>query len=313
MRIVFMGTPEFAVPSLAALVDAGEEVAAVVTQPDRPAGRDLRLTPPPVKVWAEAKGLRVLQPATLKDAAAREAIFGLKPDLLVVAAYGHILPSVLLETPPHGAINVHASLLPKYRGAAPIHWAVMLGEKETGISIIRLVRELDAGDILLQSHEPVWPDDTAGSLHDRLMRRGARCLLEAIGLLKSGRTAWTRQDPGRATYAPLLSRDQARLDWTRPARACHDFIRGLNPWPVAHSYFRGQPCKIWRSAPPRGEPGPGYAVQAGRVTATASALRVQCGDSGWLDLLELQLPGRRVISGAEFAHGFHIQEGDRFE
>ncbi len=313
MRIVFMGTPEFAVPSLAALVDAGEEVAAVVTQPDRPAGRELHLTPPPVKVWAAPRGLPVLQPATLKDPAAREAILGLKPDLLVVAAYGHLLPSVLLDTPPLGALNVHASLLPKYRGAAPIHWAIMLGEKETGISVIRLARELDAGDILLQSHEPIWPDDTAGSLHDRLMRRGARCLLEAVGLLKEGRAAWTRQDPARVTFAPALSRDQARLDWARPAPVCHDFIRGLSPWPVAFTAFRGQPCKIWRSTPPRGEPGPGYALQPGRMLATASALRVQCGDGGWLDLLELQVPGRRVISGAEFAHGFHILEGDRFE
>jgi methionyl-tRNA formyltransferase len=314
MRIVFMGTPEFAVPSLAALAESGADLAAVVTQPDRPAGRDLRLTPPPVKAWALARGLPVLQPETLKDPDARAAILRFEPDLLVVVAYGRLLPAVLLHTPPHGAINVHASLLPRYRGAAPIQWAILRGETGTGVTIMRLVREMDAGDILLQAPEPIRPDDTAGNLHDRLMALGARCLLEAVHRIRTGSAVWTPQDPARVTYAPPLSRDQARLDWTRPASECHNFIRGLNPWPVACTSFRGQICKVRRAAPDATPPQTTKSPRLpGCLSAAGQRLRVQCGDGRWLELHELQLPGRRAIGGAEFIHGVRLGEGEKFE
>jgi len=312
MRIVFMGSSEFSVASLAALVDAGEAVAAVITQPDRPAGRGLKVTPSPVKQFAAAQGLPVFQFASMKGAEAHAELAALRPDLLVVAAYGQILPQRILDVPRIAPLNVHASLLPRYRGAAPIAWAILQGETRTGISIMRIVRRLDAGDVLVQQPEPIRPDDTAATLHDRLKELGARCLLEALDLIRAGRATYTPQDEREASYAPTLDRAMAPLDWTRPAGEVLNRIRGLNPWPVAQTTFRGRTCKI-RLAEPAEAPAHGsQTVQPGRLRLAGRRLAVQAGDGGWLHLLELQLPGRAAVDGEAFARGARIAEGDAF-
>lgn len=312
MRIVFMGTPEFAVPSLAALVASGQEVAAVVTQPDRPAGRALALKPPPVKVYALARGIPVLQPETVRSAESGDAIARLAPDLLVVVAYGQILPRRLLELPRIAPLNVHASLLPRYRGAAPIQWAVINGETETGITVQRMARQLDAGDILLQAREPVDADETAGRLHDRLMDAGARCLLEALELIRNGQARFVPQDAGRVTFAPMLSREMARMDWGTPAASCHNRVRGLNPWPGAGTTFRENACKIWRTARlAPGESPPAEPPRPGLLRLEHSRLLTQCGDGEWLEIREIQAPGRRVTSGPDFGRGLRLREGEQ--
>ncbi|HOT00732.1 MAG TPA: methionyl-tRNA formyltransferase [Acidobacteriota bacterium] len=312
MRIAFMGSSEFSVTSLAALVDTGETVAAVITQPDRPAGRGLRVTPSPVKQFATAQGLPVFQYASMKSAEAHAGLVALQPDLLVVAAYGQILPQRILDVPRIAPLNVHASLLPRYRGAAPIAWAILQGETRTGVSIMRIVRRLDAGDVLVQRPEPIRPDDTAATLHDRLKELGARCLLEALELIRAGRATYTPQDESAATYAPSLGREMARLDWTQPARETLNRIRGLNPWPVAQTTFRGQTCKIWLAEPAEAPDGDSRTVQPGRLRLAGRRLAVQAGDGAWLHLLELQLPGRAAVDGEAFARGARIAEGDAF-
>ncbi len=312
MRIVFMGSSEFSVASLAALVDAGEAVAAVITQPDRPAGRGLKVTPSPVKQFAAARGLPVFQFASMKSVEAHAELAALRPELLVVAAYGQILPQRILDVPRIAPLNVHASLLPRYRGAAPIAWAILQGEIRTGISIMRIVRRLDAGDVLVQRPEPIRPDDTAATLHDRLKELGARCLLEALDLIRSGRATYTPQDEREASYAPTLDRAMAPLEWARPAGEVLNRIRGLNPWPVAQTTFRGRTCKIWLAEPAEAPAYGSQTVQPGRLRLAGRRLAVQAGDGGWLHVLELQLPGRAAVDGEAFARGARIAEGDAF-
>jgi len=311
MRIVFMGSPDFAVASLSALVDSGLEVAAVVTQPDKPAGRGLRLTPPPVKEYAAARHIPVFQPAHLRGDDCFGPLAELRPDLLVVAAYGQLLPERFLRLPRIAPINVHASLLPRWRGAAPISWSIIEGDAETGITIMRIIRRMDAGDILLKRATPILPHDTAGSLHDRLKSLGAQCLLEAVGLLEAGGGHFEPQDESRATYAPLLKTETARLDWTWPALACERRIRGLNPWPGAFTTFRGQVCKLWRAEPADPPPDPA-GIRPGRLHASARGLSGQGGDGGWVRILSLQLAGRAPVSGEQFANGARFQQEDRF-
>ena len=245
MRILFMGTPDFAVPSLEALVAAGHEVVGVFSQPDKPKNRGMKLQPTPVKCWAQAHGLAVFQPTKLRDGTALETIVQLAPDLIVVAAYGRILPQEILSYPRLGCINVHSSLLPKYRGAAPIHWAILNGEQETGVTIMHMALALDAGDIIAQRATPIDPDETVETLHDRLARLGAELLVETVEHLADDTATRTPQEESQVTLAPMLSRALSPMDWSRPARALHDQVRGLLPWPAAVTELGGVRCKIW--------------------------------------------------------------------
>ncbi|MDI6907881.1 MAG: methionyl-tRNA formyltransferase [Thermoanaerobacterales bacterium] len=301
MRVVFMGTPEFAVASLRALLEAGLDVVGVVTQPDRAKGRGKRLTSPPVKVFAQEKGLRVLQPKSLKDPAAVELIRGLVPEVIAVVAYGKILPPAVLAIPPLGCINVHASLLPKYRGSAPIHRAVMAGEPETGVTTMFMDEGLDTGDMLLQVHVPIGPDDNVGAIHDRLAEEGARLLVRTLARLADGYAFRIPQDHSRATYAPPISPEDEVVDWRRPAREIHNQVRGLDPRPGARTTWDGRVLKVWRTAVLESGPGEGA---PGLVAAHGPSqdLVVAAGD-GWLILRELQLAGGRRVDGRSFLRG----------
>ena len=245
MKILFMGTPDFAVPSLEALVAAGHQVVGVFSQPDKPKNRGMKLLPTPVKVCAQVHDIPVFQPTKLRDGTALETIRQLAPDLIVVAAYGRILPQEILDAPPLGCINVHSSLLPKYRGSAPIHWAILNGDQETGVTIMHMALALDAGDIIAQKTTPIDPDETVETLHDRLAQLGAELLVETVARIADGTATRTPQEESQVTLAPMLSRALSPMDWTRPARALHDQVRGLIPWPAAVTELNGTRCKIF--------------------------------------------------------------------
>lgn len=306
-RIVFMGTPDFAVPSLEALIDCGYRVVGVVTQPDRPRGRKQVLTPPPVKQAAEKRGIPVFQPEKLRDPEAVQTVLSMEPDLVVTAAYGQIVPQAILDGPGYGCINVHASLLPKYRGGAPIHRAVIEGEKETGITIMKMVPELDAGDILAQRAISIDDRDHAGSLHDKLSRLGAELLIETLPDLLSGRIQPIPQDDGLATYAPNIRREDEWINWRQPARKIYNHVRGLHPWPVASTTWKGTPLKIWWvewSDADNDQP-PGTVIAAGR-----EGIEVAAGQ-GTVRITELQPAGKRPMKAEEFLRGRRMSIGER--
>ncbi|WP_437270150.1 methionyl-tRNA formyltransferase [Stutzerimonas balearica] len=293
MRIVFAGTPEFAAQHLEALLQAGYQVVAVYTQPDRPAGRGQKLMPSPVKQLALQHGLPVMQPATLRDAEAQHALAALQPDLMVVVAYGLILPQAVLDTPRLGCINSHASLLPRWRGAAPIQRAIEAGDSESGVTVMQMEAGLDTGPMLLKVRTPIGPSDTGGSLHDRLAALGAQAVVEAVARLKAGSLPGERQDDTLATYAHKLSKDEARLDWQRPAAELERLVRAFNPWPICHSSLAGDVLKVHaaRLVPGQGEPG--------RILAAGKdGLTVACG-TGALQLTRLQLPGGKPLDFAD--------------
>ena len=244
-RVVYMGTPDFAVPCLDRLVKENYEILAVITQPDRPKGRGQKVAVSPVKEYALSRGLPVLQPEKIKEADFIDQLAALRPDIIVVVAFGQILPKALLDLPPLGCINVHASLLPKYRGAAPIHWAVINGEKITGVTTMVMDVGLDTGDMILAAQSPILPDDTTGSLHDRLKLLAADTLADTLQLACRGSILRTRQDNAAATYAPLITRQIERIDWHKPAWSIHNLVRGLNPWPGAYCLYQGKILKIW--------------------------------------------------------------------
>jgi methionyl-tRNA formyltransferase len=306
-RIVFMGTPDFAVPSLRALVTSGYRVVGVVTQPDRPRGRKRILTPPPVKVAAREWDLPVFQPERLRTPEALEELLAWKPDLIVTAAYGQILPKRCLEMPRHGCINVHASLLPRYRGGAPIHHALMNGEKETGVTIMYMVEALDAGDMLAQKAIPILPEDDVASLHDRLSRVGAELLLETLPPLLQGAVTAVPQDPDAVTFAPNIRREDERIDWTRPATQLANLVRGLRPWPVAFTTWEGKPLKIWRAhaeeTNARQPPGTVVAVDETGVKVATGA--------GVLVITELQPAGKKPMAVETFVRGRKLEIGTR--
>ena len=309
LRIVFMGTPQFAVPILEALIKSGEEILAVVTQPDKPAGRGKKLTPPPVKVLAEKHGLPVLQPSKIKDAAFLASLRELSPEVIVVAAYGKILPKEVLEIPKFGCINVHASLLPKFRGAAPINWAIIAGEKETGVTIMQMDEGMDTGDILLMEKIPIEEGETAGSLHDKLSSLGARLIVKALNLLKEGRLTPRKQPEEGVSYAPMLKKEDGLLDFSRPAAELANLIRGLDPWPTAYAYFRGKLIKFFR---PRVEKGP-FQGEPGEILGLDEEgyLRIGTGE-GVLKVKEVQLEGKKRISAEEFVRGYRPKAGEKF-
>ena len=303
MRIVFMGTPDFAVPSLEALFAAGHEIVGVFTQPDKPKNRGMKMQPPPVKVCALAHEVPVYQPVKMRDGTALEIIEELAPELIVVAAYGRILPQEILDCPKLGCINVHSSLLPKYRGAAPIHWSILNGEKETGVTIMQVALALDAGDILSQRATPIDPDETVETLHDRLARMGAELLVETVESIGAGTAVGTPQDEALVTYAPMLSRALSPMDWNRPARELHDQVRGLIPWPAAVTELNGVRCKVFRTSVPGETTGkaPGTVLQADK-----KGLRIACGQGTILQINELQADGGKRMKSADYLRGHPI-------
>lgn len=306
MRIVFMGTPSFAVASLEALVRAGHQVAGVFSQPDKPVGRHQnKLQPTPVKERAQAHGIPVCQPETLRDGAALALLRELDPELIVVAAYGRFLPDDILALPPKGCINVHSSLLPKYRGSAPINWAILNGDSETGVTIQRMAHDMDAGDIILQRATLIGETEDAAALYDRLAELGGELVVEAVAQIEAGTAIRTPQDHTQATQAPMLSRALSPINWTRPAQAVHDQVRGLYPWPAASTdVISGDTIKIYRSSLPGKTVStyPGVIVSAGK-----EGIDIACGDGRVLRVLELQAPGGKRMSAAAYLAGHPIQ------
>lgn len=296
LRIVFAGTPEFAAEHLKALLAAGQRPIAVYTQPDRPAGRGQKLMPSPVKQLALQHAIPVLQPASLRDPAAQAELAALEPELLLVVAYGLILPQAVLDIPRLGCINSHASLLPRWRGAAPIQRAIEAGDGESGVTVMQMEAGLDTGPMLLKVATPIQPDDTGGSLHDRLAGLGAQALVEAVVRLAAGGLAGEVQDDALATYAHKLNKDEARLDWSRPAAELARRIRAFDPWPVCHSSLNGTPLKVLGALVEASEGAPGTILAACR-----DGLTVACGE-GALRLTRLQLPGGKPLAFAELYH-----------
>jgi methionyl-tRNA formyltransferase len=297
-----MGTPDFAVPSLKRLVADGHEVAAVYTNPDKPKNRGMKMTPSPVKVAALEAELPVIQPTTLKDEAVFAELKAFAPELIVVAAYGKLLPNSILELPKYGCINVHSSLLPKYRGAAPINWAMVNGEKETGVTIMYMAQALDAGDIISQRVTPIEPEENAEELYTRLAELGAELLSETVVSIANGTATRTPQDDSQHTYAPMLSRELSPIDWSRPAQSIHDQIRGLVSWPATTFELEGKTFKAYAS------------VLAGETSKEAGTLLgsnkqgilYACGDGKVLCITELQAPGKKRMKAADFLRGHQI-------
>jgi methionyl-tRNA formyltransferase len=308
LRILFMGTPDFAVPSLQALIDGPHQVVAVICQPDRPKGRGRVLTPPPVKVLAEQAGITVLQPTKIKTDEFHAQLQELQPDLMVVAAYGRILPGRILRVPRLGAINVHGSLLPKYRGAAPIQWAVINGETTTGITIMQMDEGMDTGDILVQASLDIGPQDSTGTVFDRLARLGGQTLSDAIERLVAGQLTPIKQDDSLATTAPMLSKEQGHLDWSQPAPSLCNLIRGLDPWPSAYSFVDSTRYRLFspRLTDETIEAPPGT---IGRIDG--QGLLVATGQ-GALVIEELQAEGRRRMAVADCLHGLPLTPSTRF-
>ena len=308
LRIVFFGTPGFAVPTLEALLRSRHVLAGVVTQPDRPRGRGQQVLDAPVKAMAAASGVPILQPERLKDAAFLEALTALRADLGVVAAYGKILSDQVLAIPIRGFINVHASLLPRYRGAAPVHRAVIAGERETGVTIMRVVQALDAGPMLANAHRPIGAEETSEEVERDLARLGAALLVGTLDGLAAGPLQEQPQDDSQATYAPKLRKDEGLMDWRWPADRLHNMIRGLYPWPHAFT-FLGTRRFIVRRSRWSGEPSPDAPGTV--VDAAGDRLAVATG-SGVLEITEIQSEGKRPMSAREFLAGHPLSRGDRF-
>jgi methionyl-tRNA formyltransferase len=308
MRIVFCGSPAFAVPSLERLIATDHEIVCVVTQPDRPAGRGLSLTAPPVKQAAAAHGIAVHQPEKFNTKSFRAVLEGFAPDLVAVVAYGKIFRRKALDLPRFGCVNVHASLLPKYRGIAPVNWAIIKGETETGVTTILMDEGIDTGDILLSRSTSVGEDETAGELLSRLSVMGADVLAETCDLIAAGTACLIKQDHDKATHAPKLSKEDGQIVWERPAGEVHDRIRGVTPWPGARTFLKGSQIKVIRSGLAEaggGEPGKIIDIDS------ENGILVSCG-SGRVWLTTLQAQGRKAVSGADFARGQRIKAGDLF-
>jgi methionyl-tRNA formyltransferase len=308
MRVVFMGTPAFAVPSLEALARVGHELAAVVAQPDRPAGRGQALKEPATKSWAKAHGVPVLQPEKVRDGRLAAELAALRPDVLCVAAYGRILGKDLLELAPHGALNVHGSILPRYRGAAPIQWAIANGEAETGVSIMQMDEGLDTGDVLLQRVLPIGPADTAETLAPRLAALGGDALAEALAGLAAGTLVPVPQDAARHTLAPILSREDGKIDWSRPANVIHDRLRGFSPWPGAWTTLDGKTLKVLEASPEETRADAASWVPGTASVVTGRGLAVSCAFPSVLLVGRVQLEGKAAQPAADFANGLRKKQ-----
>ena len=305
LKIIFAGTPDFAAEALKALLDNGQQVVAVYTQPDRPAGRGRKLVFGPVKQLAVDNGIPVYQPKSLKSAEAQAELAALGSDLMVVVAYGLLLPQAVLDTPRLGCINIHASLLPRWRGAAPIQRAILAGDLETGVTIMRMEAGLDTGPMLYVIKCPIQGDDTGGRLHDRLAKIGAQALLEVLPRLAAGSLEGQRQDDTQANYARKLDKSESRIDWTQPAQQIERLVRAFNPWPVAHTDYQGQMLRIWEAGLVDAE---GRDREPGSVLASGKdGIDVATGE-GVLRITALQLPGKRRVTAAEFLNA-HRMDG----
>jgi len=301
-----MGTPDFALPTLQGLIDFGLDLCAVYTQPDRPKGRGKQLAPPPVKELALKNGIPVHQPLKLREPAVVEELRSIAPDLIVVVAYGQILPKSVLEIPRYGCINVHASLLPRYRGAAPVNKAIVDGEEVTGVTTMLMDVGLDTGDMLVKKEIAIGPDETAGELHDRLCLVGREGIEETLRRLCAGTLTPEPQNDELSTYAPMMKKEDGQLDWSRDARELHNQVRGLSPWPGSYTFLDGEILKIACTTPEEGRGTPGTVV-----SADSGGVRVACG-RGVLCVKELQLPGKRRLSAADFLRGKPLPPGTIF-
>ena len=309
MRIVFMGTPDFSVPCLHALIESKHDVVGVICQPDKPVGRKQILTPPPVKQEALAHNLRVLQPNSLRGGAGLAILEELQPELVIVVAYGKILPPDFLAYPKYGCINVHASLLPRYRGASPIHWAIINGDQETGVTTMQMDAGMDTGDILLVKKVPIGENDTAESMFETLSSVGAEAMLETIEHVEAGTLTPVKQDNSRAVNVGLLTKELGNVDWTKKALQVHNQIRGLYSWPGAYTFWNGEMLKIHKTrlSTQTSSKAPGTVVQ------TKGGLLVACGDGGCVELLEVQLAGKKRMDAAAFLNGSGLQKDMIFE
>ena len=310
MRVIFMGTPDFSVGALKALAENGYEIAGVVTQPDKPRGRGKASAMTPVKEAALELGLTVYQPARVREQSFMDTVRALNPDVIVVSAFGQIIPKALLELPRYGCVNIHASLLPKYRGAAPIQWAVMDGEPVSGVTIMQMDEGLDTGDMLAKTEVPLEPDETGGSLFDKLSRAGAELLIRTLPALEQGTLTPEKQPLESPTaYARMIRKEDGRIDWNLEAEAIERRIRGLNPWPSAYTELTGKILKIWRAEVLPKESGqtPGTVTEAGK-----GGFCVQTG-KGVLRLLEVQLEGKKRMDAQAFLRGFHAAPGMKLE
>ena len=308
MDVVFCGTPQFAVPTLDALVSAGHRVQLVVSQPDRPSGRGQQLSVPAVKQRALELGLSVVQPQSIKNNAEfRAQLEALRPQAIIVVAYGRIIPQWMIDLPPLGNLNAHASLLPKYRGAAPIQWAIASGETVSGVTTMRIDAGLDTGDMLLQAEIPIAPDDTAVTLSPKLAELGAALMVETLQRLEAGKLSPTPQDNAGATLAPILKKEDGRIDFSRSAQEIHNRLRGFQPWPGAFTSFRGKALSINSAMPLK--PGSGL-VPPGRIRVFESRLLIGAGGDTSLEVLELQPEGKKKMSAADFINGYKPKSGE---
>jgi len=306
MKIIFAGTPEFAVPALEALILAGHQIMMVLTQPDRPAGRGMKLKASPVKVLAEQHKLFVLQPETLKDFSVQAQIEAVNADVMIVAAYGLIIPTVVLNMPRFGCYNIHASLLPRWRGAAPIHRSVLVGDTETGVTIMEVVPALDAGAMVSRGVVPITENDTTQSLHDALSKAGADLMVQAMAELEhKGALASTPQDESLVTYAHKLEKSEAAIDWHKTAIEISRQVRAFNPFPVAQGLLKGEVCRLWMASAQAGE------AKVGEIVSVHDGVIVGCGE-GLLNITELQAPGGKRLNAQAFVQGHHLQVGDFF-
>lgn len=306
MKLIFMGTPDFAVPTLDAIINAGHTVAAVYTQPDKPKGRGLEMTPPPVKKRALELGLSVYQPESVKkDPSVAEAIASAAADAIVVVAYGKLLPTEILNASKYGCINVHSSLLPRWRGAAPINWAVLAGDKVTGVSTMLLDEGMDTGDILMQCETAIDPNENAGELHDRLSEMGAKLLLETLDGLENGTITPRKQDDSLATRALMLDKGMCAVDWSESAETVHNKVRGLQPWPVALCRIGGKRVKLHGTRVAEGSGAPGEII-------SAKPFVIACGE-GAVEITELQGEGGKRMAAADYLRGHPVAVGDRAE
>ena len=305
MKVVYMGTPDFAVAPLKALVENGYDVCAVVTQPDKPVGRKAILTPPPVKVQAQEFGIKVHQPQTLKNGEGLDILREYNPDIVVVVAYGKILPKDFLEFPKFGCINIHGSILPKYRGAAPIQRCVLDGEEFAGVTSMQMDVGLDTGDMLLVEKTPIGENETSGELFDRLAPMGADLLIKTLKAIENREIVPEKQNDSESTYAAMLDKSMSRVDWNNSAQQVHNQIRGLDPWPVALTVLDGKTLKLFKSYVSKELSG----GKSGQVQVTKDGLAVYCGDSRAVVITEVQFEGKKRMKSADFLRGHHISDG----
>jgi methionyl-tRNA formyltransferase len=308
VRLIFLGTPEFAVPTLEGVVAAGHEIAAVLTQPDRPKGRGHELAAPPAKEAALRLGLAVHQPERIRAPEVIGFLRELQPEAMVVVGYGKILPQPIIDIPPHGILNVHASLLPNYRGAAPIQWAIANGETRTGVTTMRIDAGLDTGDILLQAGTAIGPEETAMELSPRLARMGAELLVETLARLADGTLVGVAQDSTRASFAPVLRKEDGRIDWTRTSAEVYNRFRGFLPWPGSTTRFRGHRLQVWKA-----RVGGEVAGLPGSLHGAKGRLFASCGGGTSLELVEVQLEGKRRMSAVDFLNGYQLGENEVLE